>query len=286
MQCAPAAAASLLTTVARALVAPTAAATAAAARAPLPAVIASAHLSTHSKVAAAAANRRAAAAPEPAQRGRAGVGQSAGDGPLGRAIGEDPRLAGFFRTRWPYLALLGAGTSTLLFYSVFREPAVTQRCYLDLEDEDGQPRGRVVLGLFGDDAPQTVDNFVALASQARGFGYRGAPIHRVMQGFTVWGGDVTRGDGSGGVSASGPSIGVETMSVRHRRGTLSMALDESGRVRSQFFVTLVTSPALDRKAVAFGKVLDDVSRVPVDGQHRPLSRIVIRDCGMLPPQPP
>lgn len=54
-----------------------------------------------------------------------------------------------------------------------------------------------------------------------------------MSGFTVWGGDVTRGDGSGGMGAFGPSFAVESFVVRHQRGTVSMVIDEEGQVRSQ-----------------------------------------------------
>lgn len=108
MQCAPATAA--LLSIGRALIAPAAAA---AAHAP-PYGITRLY---NSKVAAAAANRRAAA-PRPAQP----AGGAGHNGPvtLGRSIGEDPSLAGFFRTRWSALALLGAGASALLFYRCAR----------------------------------------------------------------------------------------------------------------------------------------------------------------------
>lgn len=44
---------------------------------------------------------------------------------------------------------------------------------------------------------------------------------------------MTRGDGSGGMAAAGPSFAVEGFAVRHQRGTVSMVLDEEGHVRSQ-----------------------------------------------------
>ncbi|KXZ53320.1 hypothetical protein GPECTOR_7g1214 [Gonium pectorale] len=127
---------------------------------------------------------------------------------------------------------MGFGASALLAYGIFREPVVTQRVFMDWE-VDGAPAGRVVVGLFGKEAPQTCENFAALASHDRGFGYRGCPVHRVMRGWSVWCGDVTAGDGTGGVSVFGPSFPVETHAVRHRRGSVSMVLDEEGRLRSQ-----------------------------------------------------
>ncbi|KAG2433812.1 hypothetical protein HXX76_008169 [Chlamydomonas incerta] len=110
-----------------------------------------------------------------------------------------------------------------------------------------------------------------------------------MHGWSVWSGDVTRGDGSGGVSAYGASLPVESWGVKHRRGTLSMVLDEDGRLRSQFFFTLVTTPALDRKAAAIGRVLDGIdvldriSRLPTrEGQEgRPKQEVRILRCGIV-----
>ncbi|EFJ45251.1 hypothetical protein VOLCADRAFT_34900, partial [Volvox carteri f. nagariensis] len=93
-------------------------------------------------------------------------------------------------------------------------PVVTQRVFLDFE-VDGQPVGRVVVGLFGREAPLTCENFAALASHKRGFGYRGCAVHWVARGWSVWSGDVTEGNGRGGVSVFGPSFGVETLDVRH-----------------------------------------------------------------------
>ncbi|KAG2484350.1 hypothetical protein HYH03_016769 [Edaphochlamys debaryana] len=213
--------------------------------------------------------------PNPTPRGRPQIPAQPRGGRPG-PTGEVSAGEAFLRSRWPYLAVLGGGASAALAYSVFREPAVTQRVWLDFE-VDGAPAGRVVVGLCGRDAPNTAENFAALASHARGFGYRGVPVHRLMRGWSVWTGDVTRGDGGGGVAATGPSLGVETSGVRHRRGTVSMVLDEDGRIRSQFFFTLVTTPALDRgymKAAAFGRVLEGIevlerlSRLPTRPEGR------------------
>eukprot|EP00198_Chlamydomonas_reinhardtii_P004606 XP_001693942.1 predicted protein [Chlamydomonas reinhardtii] len=190
-----------------------------------------------------------------------------------------PAAQAFLRSQWPWLAALGFGAAGALAYSVFREPAVTQRVWLEF-GVDGQPVGVVVVGLHGGDAPHTADNFEALACHSPGFGYAGVPVHRVMHGWSVWSGDVTQGDGSGGVSAYGASLPLESWGAKHRRGTLSMVLDEDSRLRSQlgdsgeFFFTLVTTPALDRKAAAIGKVLeglevlDRISRLPTrEGQE-------------------
>ncbi|GFR49628.1 hypothetical protein Agub_g11700 [Astrephomene gubernaculifera] len=257
-------------------------------------------------VSASSAGRWAQGRPSSLPPAGSGAAPKLGFAPAALGAGDPGPGQAFFRTRWPYLTALGLAASGALAYTVFREPVVTQRVYLDFEVA-GRPAGRVVVGLYGKEAPQTCDNFAALTSHERGFGYRGCAVHRVMHGWSVWSGDVTAGDGTGGVSVFGPSIGVETMSVRHRRGAVSMVLDEEGRIRSQFFFTLVTTPALDRKAAAFGRVLegievlDRLSRLPTaapagqqqgagqlaaaqgpGSEGRPLVEVRVSDCGLVP----
>lgn len=112
-------------------------------------------------------------------------------------------------------------------------------------------KGTMVIELFADKAPNTVNSFVFLARQ--GF-YEGVIFHRVIANFMAQGGDPT-GTGSGG---PGYRFADEFHpSLKHdRQGILSMANAGPGTNGSQFFITHVPTPHLDNKHSVFGQVVE------------------------------
>ena len=112
-------------------------------------------------------------------------------------------------------------------------------------------KGTMVIELFADRTPKTVNNFVFLSREGY---YDGVIFHRVIDNFMVQGGDPT-GTGMGG---PGYKFGDEfDPSLKHdKRGVLSMANAGPGTNGSQFFITHGPTPWLDGKHSVFGQVVE------------------------------
>ncbi len=90
-------------------------------------------------------------------------------------------------------------------------------------------KGTIVLQLFADEAPKTVNNFVFLARE--GF-YDGVIFHRVISGFMIQGGDPT----GSGMSGPGYRFDDEPVNRQYLAGTLAMANAGPNTNGSQFFI--------------------------------------------------
>jgi peptidyl-prolyl cis-trans isomerase A (cyclophilin A) len=153
--------------------------------------------------------------------------------------------------------------------------------------------GDIVVQLFPDHAPVTVQNFVGLAEGSREWRnpatgqksneplYNGTVFHRVIEGFMIQGGDPL-GSGRGGP-------GYEFKDEFHpdlrfdRPYLLAMANAGPGTNGSQFFITVGPTPHLNRRHTIFGEVadadsravVDQIAKTPTDRQDRPSQDVVI-----------
>lgn len=127
-------------------------------------------------------------------------------------------------------------------------------------------KGTMVIDLFADKAPMTVNNFVYLSRQ--GF-FDGVIFHRVINNFMAQGGDPT------GLGSGGPGYRFEDEfhpDLKHDKpGMVSMANAGPNTNGSQFFITHVPTPHLDNKHSVFGQVIEGIDVLMSIPQRNPMS---------------
>lgn len=168
------------------------------------------------------------------------------------------------------------------------------RCFMDLSVE-GVMVGRVIFELFSDYVPKTAENFRALCTGSAGVNttgqplwYKGSPLHRIIAGFMVQGGDFTTRNGKGGESIYGGTFDDENLSREiDAEGLLVMANRGKNTNGSQWFVSLRPCPHLAGKHVVMGRVvkgydiIEGLSKLPTDEKDRPTQLVTISHCGEL-----
>lgn len=157
--------------------------------------------------------------------------------------------------------------------------------------------GRVEFELFDDTVPVTARSFRELcrgtsakSPDGKPLTYKGCVFHRIIPDFMIQGGDITRGNGTGGCSIYGTRFKDESFdgkAGKHKGpGILSMANAGRNTNGSQFFICTVACPWLDGKHVVFGQVLHGYEHVQklkgYGAPHgKPSKTVLIADCGVL-----
>ncbi|KAL8727176.1 MAG: hypothetical protein Q9166_006213 [cf. Caloplaca sp. 2 TL-2023] len=135
------------------------------------------------------------------------------------------------------------------------------QAYFDVTVNNGPP-AKIVFDLYYDVVPKTAENFRALCTGEKGFGYQGSGFHRIIPGFMLQGGDFTAGNGTGGKSIYGNKFDDENFVRKHDRPyLLSMANAGPNTNGSQFFITTVATPHLNGKHTVFGEVISGQEHV-------------------------
>lgn len=131
---------------------------------------------------------------------------------------------------------------------------------IEVGDAAGTPKGRIVLDLFEDKAPNHVARLTSLAKAGK---YDGVVFHRVIDGFMAQTGDVEYGKTGGDLAMAGlggsdqPNLKAEFSDVTFDAGTVGMARSQDpNSANSQFFIDLAPATFLDGEYTVVGQLVE------------------------------
>ena len=200
---------------------------------------------------------------------------------LERQLSNSTEIA-MFRRRFVLFVILTSGLGVSM--SQAADEKKLPKVFFDVT-ADGKKVGRIVMELRADVVPKTAENFRALCTGEKGYGYKGSTFHRVIPDFMCQGGDFTNGTGTGGKSIYGEKFADDNFKLKHTGpGVLSMANAGPNTNGSQFFLCTAKTSWLDGKHVVFGSVvegMDVVKKIEGLGSEsgKTSAKIVIADCG-------
>ena len=143
-------------------------------------------------------------------------------------------------------------------------------------------KGRIVIELYPEAAPKTVDNFATLIQQ--GF-YDGLSFHRYVPGFVIQGGD-PKGDGTGGpgwtIYGEFQDSELRSKMPKHEKGTVAMArTQQPNSAGSQFYICLNPDPNgyqhLEGEYAAFGRVIEGLAVIDQLRQDDRMNKVALKD---------
>jgi cyclophilin family peptidyl-prolyl cis-trans isomerase len=176
-------------------------------------------------------------------------------------------------------------------------PKITHTVYLDVQimsasaEKQAEPPTRIMIGLFGDVMPKTVENFVALCEGTNGgsLSYAGTTFYRVLSGLTVQGGAIGPNTKSGktGLSSfpNGDPFEPDNYNIQHSHsdGLVCMVRGLGGSVDSRFFIhTNADGGWANDRYAAFGMVLNEDG---LDFIHKKMDKVEVKPPSNIPVTP-
>ncbi len=186
--------------------------------------------------------------------------------------------------------------ATAVFFLGFGENREPGRYAVIDISHDGESLGEVVVHLYCEKTPETVENFVGLAEGTKEYTdpetgekttsrfYDGLIFHRVMSEFMIQGGDPL-GTGMGGPGYQFDCEIVEGLNF-DRPGLMAMANTGPNTNGSQFFITVNETPWLNGSHTIFGEVVEGmdivygISEMPTDPNNRPIDKVVMEEVNI------